>query len=787
MRAIVNLCFALLLGGSAIANSQTVAIQLGGSKIGSNSYELKADGTFESKSELNLVGNSITSRLIGKFDGPKLSNYQYTTTTQGKTSTIQWDGAKLTIKMADQPQIERELKFDQGLYFSNFHPILVRSLGALPAQTRTAKIYLLDGGAVLDAEIQTKVGKIVVVNGSSQRISIFELKFAGISADVALDERKEFAGIDVPSQTFQFIREGFEDVFLDPVLAFKELSQPTFKVKRVTKEFVPMRDGVKLAHDAAIPEAEGKYPTILIRTPYGRAAQMIQADWWARRGYVYLVQDVRGREDSEGNWDPFLAERADGYYTIDWITKQPWSNGKVGMIGASYGGYVQWAAALERHPALLAIVPQVSPPDLMTNIPYENGTFLLFSSLWWSRIVIDRKTNMTAATTPVQNIDGLLQLPISRVDDAVLGRNIDFFDGWVRRRVLADFRGSITAKEMAKVKIPALHISGWWDGDGIGTKTNWATMRSAGNKNQWLIYGPWPHAFNTSTQLGDVDYGPSAILELNSLYLRWFDTWLKGADVGLDEVPKVRAFLTGKNEWLNLKDWPDPDWKEESWYLAAPGPANGPTSQGQLVSAPPKADEPSRYVYNPAAVKIPDELRTLNAMDPSSATTKIKLTDEDHDTLVFRSNPLESDYDLKGSIEAELFVSTTAKDADFFVSVVDIHPNGEIRAIGLQGKQRLMYRSGNEKVLTVKPGQIYKINVAVWDTAHRFRKGHRIGLLVTSDIFPMMARNLGLGEPNETAVRMIAAAQTIYHDPKRPSRLIVRTRTPRNSPKPDGE
>src|SRR5262249_52028643 len=146
---------------------------------------------------------------------------------------------------------------------------------------------------------------------------------------------------------------------------YKELSQPTFAVKVEKGIKIPMRDGVNLVHDMARPAVEGKYPTILIRTPYGRTGSMADGEWWAKRGYVLIAQDVRGREDSDGDWDPFVAERKDGKDTIDWIAKQPWSDGKVGMIGGSYLGYVQWAAAVEHPAALKCIIPQVSPPDAM--------------------------------------------------------------------------------------------------------------------------------------------------------------------------------------------------------------------------------------------------------------------------------------------------------------------------------------------------------------------------------------------------------------------------------------
>lgn len=765
---------------SAVAAPVTVKFELAGGDAGQNVFELKADGSFTSTTSAQLGPTKVDTTLTGRMVEGRVTEFQMDITSPPTRAKFTWDGKKAVVEAAGNRQ-ERPLTLS-GPLFSNYHPQLnrglFRALSANVADPQKVTLTVLESLVTVQATLTPKPAQRIDVNGKPTVIRMMTAALGPIEMEVGLNEADQVVGQRVAAQQFVTLAEGYEGLFVDPVLQYKELSQPTFRVKKERAVKVKMRDGIELVHDAVLPDGEGKFPTILIRTPYGRAAQALTGDWWAKRGYVVIVQDVRGRDDSPGEWEPFLNERKDGADTINWIARQSWSDGKVGMIGASYSGYVQWAAAVERPAALKAIIPQVSPPDMMSNIPYEFGSFMLYANLWWSRIVADKQTNMASATTPLKNPDGLLALPLTQVDDQTLGKNIPFFDGWLKRQGLRDFPGSITPREMQRVGIPALHISGWWDGDGIGTKLNFVNLRRGGNRFQWLIYGPWSHAFNTTSKLGDVDYGPTAILELNSLYLRWFDTWLKGKEVGLERVPRVQAFLTGANQWLNLSDWPDPSMEAREMFLAAPEPANGASSRGQLLAKPIET-EPSRYLYNPLNVRVPDSMRTVNPMDTSAASTRVAPPSGDS-TLVFRSDALGVPLDVVGPIEAILYVSTTAKDADFFVSLVDIAPDGTKRAFGMPGKLRLSFRDGNDRPVPVGPGRVYRVRIQLWDTAHRLMPGHRLGLVLTSDAFPMFARNLGTGEPLDRAVRAIAAVQTVYHDPKRPSRIRFMTPKAKN-------
>ena len=524
---------------------------------------------------------------------------------------------------------------------------------------------------------------------------------------------------------------------------------------------IAMRDGTTLVADVVRPADGERHPAILQRTPYGRQAlALVDGRRWASRGYVLIVQDVRGRNDSEGEWKPWSHERKDGYDTIDWIARQPWSNGKVGMIGGSYGGMVQWAAAVEAHPALKCIVPQVAPPDPFFDIPIDHGVPDLLNSLTWADYVRNKKVLPRFGS--LRNPERMQTLPLSKLDDEVLGYDIPFFNEWWTKETPSAFSGGYL-NDVHKIRIPVLYISGWWDGDGIGTKLHWARLREAGHQSQWLIYGPWSHDFNTRT-VGDIDYGPDAVMDLESLYVRWFDTWLKDQDVGWAKQPRVRVFVTGANAWRELTDWPDPTSEPLTFYLSSTGPANGAAGLGRLLPAPPTSEKPDQYLYDPADAEDSEEAGFPIVRIPSGKK----------DLLLYQTEPLKEAIDITGPIDLELYFATTAKDTDFFISLITVDDRGERRLIGLPGKIRARYLNGWETPALLEPGRTYKAVIALWDVAHRVEKGRRLGIIIESERFPSYARNLNTGEPNATATRMVTATQTIYHDANRPSALRLR-------------
>jgi len=260
---------------------------------------------------------------------------------------------------------------------------------------------------------------------------------------------------------------------------------------------VPMRDGVKLATDIYLPLNVEKAPLILVRTPYKKEMSELQARYYARRGYAFAIQDTRGRFGSQGQWEPFVNEAKDGYDTIEWLAAQPWSNGKVGMIGASYLGWVQWFAASQHPPHLTTMIPNVSPPDPFHNMPYENGVLFLYGALQWATIVESEATadiSGAAITNALDKKFGKLMnsLPVIDLDKAVLGKENRYWRNWIAHPSAQDkyWADTMFLDKLKDVNIPVFHQSGWYDGDGIGAKLNYLKMASYGHANQKLAIGP---------------------------------------------------------------------------------------------------------------------------------------------------------------------------------------------------------------------------------------------------------------------------------------------------------
>lgn len=767
----------ILAVSSAAVNAQSITWKFGGNDAGTSTYKTSADGSFESQTDLNIAGTTLKSRLTGKLVDGAITEFEIVNQQAGTEVTVSAKDGKARIKAGD---VTRETTYKPStVLFANLHPILTETWSKVldPAKDGVQRIdvFILDAAVTVPVEVTKKKARTVDADGKKQVANVYLARLGTVEFDVYLAQDADFAAWDVPSQKLRAIRSGYEAFLVDPSTLYPELSQPTRQTKAEKGVRVKMRDGIELVADIVRPADDAKYPAILERTPYGREIlSQLEGEWWAKRGYVHIVQDVRGRNESAGEWVPFVNERKDGYDTIDWITKQGWSDGKIGMIGGSYVGWVQWAAAVEAHPALKCIVPQVSPPDLFFNFPIDHGVPMLFGALWWSNFVKEKKVPAVPQTP--KDLEKLKTLPLSKVDDETLGTNIPFYDVWLQKETPAAFNSASFMPDMNKVKIPVLHISGWWDGDGIGTKLNWAKMQALGHKNQWLIYGPWTHLFNSSTRLGDVDFGPDAIIDLDSIYLRFFDTWLKDKQANWEKQPKVRAFVTGANEWRELGDWPDSRSQMMTLYLSSPGRANGIASVGELVAAAPKSQAPDRYTYDPAAAEIPAQLKNVKDFGDllAASSTVVKIEPSDNDVLLYRSSPMSEPLEIGGPIQLDLHFSTSAKDTDFFAGLVDIDEQGTIRAIGLPGKIRARYLSGWEKPSLLQPGKLYKATIELWDSAHQVKKGHRLGVMISSEMFPSYARNLNTGEPIANATRMVAAQQTIYHDAKRPSALRFR-------------
>jgi uncharacterized protein len=556
-----------------------------------------------------------------------------------------------------------------------------------------------------------------------------------------------------------------------------KLSPPTHEITTGKKVMIPMRDGVRLAADIYRPQGEGKFPTILGRTPYTRNTEgALKGAYYARRGYVYIAQDVRGRFDSEGEWFPFIHEVKDGSDTLDWIAKQKWSDGKVGMVGASYVGLVQWLAAKSGNKHLRCIVPQVSPPDPQENFPYEGGAFLM-GAAWWAR-VLDTMKHGTSWASGLDFEKAYKTLPLGALDDAMGLKEETFLDTWLSHPPHdTTFWGpAMYQSSFGEIDIPVFHISGWFDGDMPGAIQNFPGMRrraktAKARAAQYLVMGPWTHFFNSARKIGKVDFGDQAVIDLDSRILRFFDRYLKDIQNGIDEEPPVHVFTMGSNTWHAEADFPLPQTKFTKIYLSSDGNARKRDGDGKLALTPPtNGATTDTYVYDPK--KLPELDVDFTDTSGAYATQDKNSIPDREDDLEYTSPPFATACEVIGPIRVVLFASTDAEDTDFAATLYRITKGG--KRFGIWGGiQRLRYAKDPLRDQPVAPGEVTRVEVDCWATGLRFEKGDRLQVEVSSWSWPGYARNLNTLEPQFTATKPVVARNTIHHDAKRPSHVLL--------------
>jgi len=532
---------------------------------------------------------------------------------------------------------------------------------------------------------------------------------------------------------------------------------------------VAMRDGVKLTADIYQPEAEGKFPVLLERTPYNRAGGAGSASAMAAHGYVVVIQDTRGRFDSQGEFYPFRYESQDGYDTVEWAAGLPYANGKVGMFGGSYVGATQMLAALSSPPHLVAIQPYVTASEYYDGWTYQNGALMQwFASSWSSGLAVDtlrRKASglqdpkSWVAQLPVDTYRMLELPPVSAL--------APYFSDWVAHERDDDYwRPWKISDHYAEMNVKALHAGGWHDIFLKGTIQNYVGMRSASpaRADQRLLLGPWAHA-DTSPEgkIGDVTFGKSAVLDSDGTILRWYDYALKGVRNEYATGAPVRLFIMGENAWRDEREFPLARTRYTKYYLR----------NGALSTDAPGAEEPAAYEYDPAS-PVPTIGGRLccgnNQLPPGPADQRPN--EGRTDVLVFSTPPLTKDVEATGWVKATLYASSSAVDTDFTALLADVEPSGYARFL-TDGVARARYRNSTTRAEPIEPGKIYEYAIDLWATSNLFKAGHRIRLYVSSSNFPRFNRNLNTGEPIAGSARLVKASQRIYHDAQHPSTLVL--------------
>ncbi len=527
---------------------------------------------------------------------------------------------------------------------------------------------------------------------------------------------------------------------------------------------IPLRDQITLSADLTLPESLPA-PAVVIRTPYGKTGklQSERAGRFAKGGYAVVAADVRGRGDSEGVFEPYRNDGPDGAEVIAWTAAQQWCTGDVATYGGSYGGRIQWLTALADPPALRAMICLVTPSDPFVEHPTGLPTPMHID---WQRFTDGR---VPQYRDDVDWMSVYRHRPLWTMDEAA-GFSSPNWRAELSHTTLDEWWEPVRYQHrIGEVRVPVLHISGWYDDEEIGTPANFAAMVAAGRPGQRLLMGPWGHAVNTSRTLGEVDFGPDALIDLDATMLAFLDEHVRASKPAAPPAP-VRIFVMGANEWRDERSWPPPGAGTAVFHLSSQGHANSRLGDGVLtrtpVAAPEPADEwthdpgrPVPFITNPSSGQIggPDDYHAVETRG---------------DVLVFTSEPLTEPLELIGPVRVIAHVETSAADTDIMAKLVDVHPNGFAQRL-CDGMVRLRYRSGFERVQPVTPGEVYEVAIALWDTCVRLPAGHQLRVEIASSAFPKFDVNLGTGGDMIHERDGVLARNRLWHTPDRPSRLVV--------------
>jgi len=543
-----------------------------------------------------------------------------------------------------------------------------------------------------------------------------------------------------------------------------------------------MRDGVTLRADIYRPKAEGKFPVLLVRTPYDKTGSMGFGLRAAARGYAVIAQDVRGRFESEGEWYPFKNESQDGYDTVEWAAALPYSNGKVGMFGGSYVGATQFLAAIAKPPHLSGICPNVTASNYHDGWTYQGGAFeQWFNESWATGLAKNTMRRRLEAGGNAIGWTKILPLRGYPVLEAPESEGLaPYFTDWLAHPNYDDYWKQWSIEDhYAQVQVPVLSFAAWYDIFLGGSLKNFVRLKTeagteAAKRGQRLAVTVGGHAGQSSTgKVGAVEFGNKLPADLDEITLRWYDWLLKGEANGVEKEKPVKIFVMGKNEWRDEDDWPLARAKNTRYFLHSSGAANGLGGNGSLSTVAPADEKPDQYVYDPNdAVPTIGGPLCCGALPTGIGPEDQRPAEARSDVLVYTTPAFAKDTEVTGPVSLDLYVSSSAVDTDFTGMLVDVWPNGFAQNL-TSGILRLRYRNSQEKPELANPGETYHIGVDLWSTSNVFLAGHKLRLEVSSSNFPRFDRNLNTGEEQARATRMIKATNVIYHDKAHPSALVV--------------
>ena len=552
---------------------------------------------------------------------------------------------------------------------------------------------------------------------------------------------------------------------------------------------VPMRDGTILRADVRRPKATGRYPVLIFRTPYnkneGDPDNERSFNDAVKRGYAMVIQDVRGRYASGGEFVAYQNEGKDGYDTIEWAARQPWSNGNVGTFGLSYPGAVQWLAAVESPPHLKAMVPAMCFSTIGPQFIYFGG---VFESAWanWSYVDMSPDANVKKSLPGPKTVDE------AKKEWKKLGGD-DAIQGWLpslRMPYLKDTEpyhytwlehqpydpwwewGNLRDK-YPQVKAAVLNLSGWYDEPygSEGAITNYLGLLDAraGEKDPRtkLLIGPWIHGVDAtgSTVSGDRKFGASAKIDYDQVVLDWLDHYVRGIDNGVASWPNAKYYVMGDNTWKTETAWPPGKTVSEPLYLGA---GNAAGAKGSISTEPARQNSATGFVSDPAN-PVKDEFHTnFGAFDLR------KLADRS-DVLTFETAPFSEDKEVVGHVGAEVYVSADSPDFDLYLKLIDVAPDGTAYNLESAGHEviRASYRDKTPDRKLLEPGQVVKLSFDNLLTGNTFKKGHRLRVYLMGSWFPTYSRNLQTGALETESAQMRKATISVHYGPGYPSKLVL--------------
>jgi putative CocE/NonD family hydrolase len=550
------------------------------------------------------------------------------------------------------------------------------------------------------------------------------------------------------------------------------------------------RDGVTLYADVYRPDGAGNFPVLLERTPYNKEypddedfARMAVA-----RGFMVIIQDVRGRYTSEGEWYPFKHEMDDGYDTVEWAAALPHSNGKIGMFGSSYVGATQMLAAISQPPHLAGICPVVTASNYHENWTYQGGAFeQWFNESWTSGLAQDTAGRVIRQNTNAlenRNVLPLSGYPLFNVETlanpgGLTSSLAPYFLDWLDHPEYDGYwkQWAIDAN-YGKIQVPALTVAAWYDIFQGGSLHNYLGLRAhAGNEaaraGQRLLIVIGGHA-GEGEKIGTVDFGPAAAeYSENAVTLDWYDFLLRGRQNQFATSKPVRIFVMGENQWRDEDAWPLARAVQTSYYLHSSGKANSSAGNGSISTERPQDEAPDSFTYDPA-----DPVPTVggplccDAVHLPPGPRDQKAVESRPDVLVYSTPPFADAMEVTGPVTLDLYAKSSAVDTDFTAKLVDVWPNGYVQNL-TEGILRARYRSSTSSATPLVPGRIYEFKIDLWSTSNVFLKGHRLRVEVSSSNFPRFDRNLNTGKSAAVSSEVIKATNTIFHDKQHPSALVL--------------